>query len=68
MDMLSSVSINQLKRTIEIQKDFYKSELINMGYFKTPEGLQLYELPLKRLRQIYEDVSGQHKEKMKQGE
>ncbi|WP_406622356.1 Fur-regulated basic protein FbpA [Bacillus sp. PPSBB_2] len=41
---------------IEVQKDFYKSEVIKMGYFKTPEGLQLYELSLAQLKEIYKEV------------
>lgn len=51
--MIESVSTNQL---IEIQKDFYKSELLKMGYFKTPEGLQLYELSLSQLENIYKKL------------
>ncbi|MDC2863769.1 Fur-regulated basic protein FbpA [Bacillus sp. BP-3] len=39
--------------TVEQQKDFYKFKLIEMGYFKTPEGLQLYELSLSELETIY---------------
>ncbi|WP_144466554.1 Fur-regulated basic protein FbpA [Bacillus nitratireducens] len=46
-------------RTIEAQRDFYKSELIQMGYFKTPEGLQLYELSLTQLKEIYTEVKSQ---------
>ncbi|MGR3774605.1 Fur-regulated basic protein FbpA [Bacillus paramycoides] len=48
-------------RTIEAQRDFYKSELIQMGYFKTPEGLQLYELSLTQLEEIYKEVKSQVK-------
>ncbi|MGE6344104.1 Fur-regulated basic protein FbpA [Bacillus mycoides] len=46
-------------KTIEAQRDFYKSELIKMGYFKTPEGLQLYELSLAQLEEIYTEVKPQ---------
>lgn len=28
----------QLRRGIEQEKDFYKSELLKMGYFKTEDG------------------------------
>lgn len=39
--------------SIEHQKDFYKSELLRMGYFKTPDKKQLYELSLAELESIY---------------
>ncbi|EOV9525601.1 Fur-regulated basic protein FbpA [Bacillus cytotoxicus] len=42
--------------TEEQQKDFYKFQLIEMGYFKTPEGLQLYELSLEQLKEIYKEL------------
>ncbi|PHB34483.1 hypothetical protein COE86_17590 [Bacillus toyonensis] len=48
-------------RTIEARRDFYKSELIQMGYFKTPEGLQLYELSLIQLEEIYKEVKSRKK-------
>lgn len=48
-------------RTIEAQRDFYKTELIQMGYFKTPEGLQLYELSLTELEEIYEEIKSRSK-------
>lgn len=41
----------------EAQKDFYKFELLKLGYFKTPEGLQLYELSLEELKAIYKTHS-----------
>jgi hypothetical protein len=53
--MISSVPFGQLRNAIEQQKDFYKSELIKMDYFKTPDGKQLYELTLSELEQIYEN-------------
>ena len=43
-----------ISKRIELEKDFYKNELLKMGYFKTPEGRQLYELSLTELEQIYE--------------
>ncbi|MFD4928472.1 Fur-regulated basic protein FbpA [Peribacillus butanolivorans] len=44
--MISSVSTNQLNKSIELQRGYFKSELLKMNYFKTPEGRQLYELSL----------------------
>ena len=52
--MISSISPKQLNKAIAIQKDFYKSELLKMGYFKTPAGKQLYELSLRDLEYIYQ--------------
>ncbi|MGE7766641.1 Fur-regulated basic protein FbpA [Peribacillus sp. NPDC096540] len=51
-----------LRQRVELEKDFYKNELLNMGYFKTPEGLQLYELTLSELEDIYkaEKARGRH--------
>jgi hypothetical protein len=43
----------ELNKSVELQRDFYKSELLKMGYFKTPEGLQLFELSLSELEEIY---------------
>lgn len=43
----------EVEESIEGQKDFYKSELLKKGYFKTPGGRQLYELSLYELKQIY---------------
>jgi hypothetical protein len=53
--MISTVPFNQLRKAVEEQKDFYKGELIKMGYFKTPDKKQLYELTLTELEQIYEN-------------
>lgn len=36
------------------REDELKEKLLKLGYFKTPEGKQLYELDLDRLEQIYE--------------
>ncbi|MGG4266513.1 Fur-regulated basic protein FbpA [Peribacillus simplex] len=51
-----------LRQRVELEKDFYKNELLKMGYFKTPEGLQLYELTLSELEDIYkaEKARGKH--------
>ena len=43
----------------EVQMDFYKSELLKFGYFKTPEGLQLYELSLEQLKEIYQTLKSE---------
>lgn len=59
--MTQTVPVNQLRRAVEHQMDFYKNELLNMGYFKTPDNRQLYELTLSELEQIYEN------EKCRQG-
>jgi len=53
--MTSSDSTNQLNKSIEVQKDFYKTKLLNMGYFKTPDGQQLYELSLNELENLYKE-------------
>jgi hypothetical protein len=53
--MISVGPFNQLRKAVEQNKDFYKSELIKMEYFKTPDGKQLYELTLTELEQIYEN-------------
>ncbi|AZV42722.1 Protein of unknown function (DUF3940) [Peribacillus asahii] len=52
--MISSVPVKRLNKAIVIQKDFFKAELLNMGYFKTPDGRQLYELSLRDLEHIYQ--------------
>lgn len=41
--------------TNEQKKDLLKNELLSLGYFKTPDGLQLYELNLQELEQIYQN-------------
>lgn len=51
--MIEMASPKQLKKDIEIEKDFYKSELLNLGYFKTSDGRQLYELSLRELKYIH---------------
>ena len=45
-----------LAKRVALEKDFYKNQLLKMGYFKTPDGKQLYELTLSELEQIYENV------------
>lgn len=46
----------KLRQDIEQKKDCLKSQLLNLNYFKTPDGKQLYELNLHELEQIYENV------------
>ena len=41
---------------IQHMEGYYRSELLKMGYFKTPDGLQLYELDISKLQEIYEEV------------
>lgn len=43
---------------IEQQKDDLKAKLINLGYFKTPDGRQLYELTYQELENIYNQLKG----------
>jgi hypothetical protein len=45
--------VNRLRQAVEHEKDLYKNKLLEMGYFKTPEGKQLYELTLSELEEIY---------------
>ncbi|MCM3455422.1 Fur-regulated basic protein FbpA [Heyndrickxia oleronia] len=52
--------MNQIELTIEQRKDYLKSELMKYGYFKTPDGKQLYELTLTELKQIYKYIKIQH--------
>ncbi|MFD4815089.1 Fur-regulated basic protein FbpA [Peribacillus butanolivorans] len=37
-----------------MQRDYFKSELLKMNYFKAPEGRQLYELSLSELESIFD--------------
>ncbi|BCB04762.1 Fur-regulated basic protein FbpA [Bacillus sp. KH172YL63] len=53
--MITNIPFGQLRKGIEAKMDFYKSELLKMGYFKTPDGSQLYELTLTELEQVYEN-------------
>lgn len=38
---------------IEQRKDELKEKLLKMGYFKHPDGRQLYELSLRELEKAY---------------
>ena len=40
-----------------MDKDFLKTELLKLGYFKTPDGRQLYELTVEELQRIYESLN-----------
>ena len=42
--------------TIEQKKDELKRELIQLNYFKTPDGRQLYELSFEELETILKEV------------
>jgi hypothetical protein len=53
--MITKIPFGQLRKGVEAKMDFYKSELLKMGYFKTPDGSQLYELTLTELEQVYEN-------------
>ena len=59
--MIEKIQVQSLKDSIEHQKDFYKSELLNMGYFKTPDNRQLYELSLLELEQIHANEKARRK-------
>lgn len=48
----------RFNRAAELRKDYVKNQLLNLGYFKTPDGKQLYELTLSELEQIYENEKG----------
>lgn len=52
--MIEPVAVKSLRDSIEHKRDFYKSELLEEGYFKTPDGKQLYELSLRDLEYIYQ--------------
>lgn len=41
---------------IERKKDELKEKLLKMGYFKHPDGRQLYEMGLEELKKIYENL------------
>lgn len=41
---------------LEQKKDELKFQLIQLNYFKTPEGKQLYELSLDELQSILNEV------------
>jgi hypothetical protein len=60
--VISTVPYGQLRKGLETQRDFYKSELLKMGYFKTPCGKQLYELTLSELEQVYENEKARRRE------
>ncbi|MGO0742474.1 Fur-regulated basic protein FbpA, partial [Bacillus licheniformis] len=47
--------VNELMKALycERKKDELKARLLKMGYFKTPDGRQLYELSLTELDEIF---------------
>ncbi|MEH7236778.1 Fur-regulated basic protein FbpA [Bacillus sp. JJ1562] len=58
----------QLSQAVEQRKDVLKAELMKYGYFKTPEGKQLYELTLTELENIHIKVKCQFGRDMVHGE
>lgn len=48
----------RFSRAVELRKDYVKNQLLKLGYFKTPEGKQLYELDLSELEEIFENEKG----------
>lgn len=46
----------EIDKADEQRKDELKSDLLQMGYYKTPDNRQLYELSLIELEQIHADV------------
>lgn len=62
MIKIEHLPVRSLRESIEHQKDFYKSELLDMGYFKTPDGKQLYELSLRDLESIYSKEKARKRE------
>ncbi|MBT2253996.1 Fur-regulated basic protein FbpA [Priestia megaterium] len=48
-----SINRNLLREAVEQRKDELKNELLRMGYFKTPDKRQLYELTLSELEETY---------------
>ncbi|MEC5268253.1 Fur-regulated basic protein FbpA [Heyndrickxia coagulans] len=40
----------------ERRKDELKEKLLKLGYFKTPDDRQLYEMGLEELKKIYENL------------
>ncbi|PKR84882.1 Fur-regulated basic protein FbpA [Heyndrickxia camelliae] len=55
---------NKLRLAVEQRKDYLKGELLKYGYFKTPDGKQLYELTLSELEQIHINVKCQFAKEM----
>lgn len=43
---------------LEQEKDELKAKFINLGYFKTPDNRQLYELTYQELKNIYNHLKG----------
>lgn len=43
----------------EQMKDTLKGKIIDLGYFKTPDGRQLYELTYQELENIYKQLKGE---------
>lgn len=59
---------NKLRQAVEQRKDELKNELFKYGYFKTPDGKQLYELNLSELEQIHINVKAKFGREMSKEE
>lgn len=46
----------KLREVVEKEKEELIHKLINMNYFETPDGYQLYELTYTELKQIYKTL------------
>lgn len=44
-----------LSQAVKHREDEIKNKVFKLGYFKTPDNKQLYELNLTELEQIYEN-------------
>ena len=56
--MIESVPVKSLQASINHRKDFYKAELLKMGYFKKPSRKQLHNVSLRDLEYIYSKERG----------
>ncbi len=45
--------MNDVRKALD--EDYFRSELLKLGFYKTQDGRQLYELDLDELQQFYED-------------
>ncbi|WP_139368010.1 Fur-regulated basic protein FbpA [Priestia abyssalis] len=57
-----------LYQAVENRKNHLINQLMNYGYFKTPEGKQLYELTLTELELTHIEVKCKFGKEMKQYE
>lgn len=52
---------------VEQRKDELKEKLLKMGYFKHPDGRQLYELSLSELEKAYMKKNAENHERQVNG-